>query len=257
MSKRASPRPDELIEVLDYATGGGWLDAVSNLIRWLRVAGCYEYVHCLDREVQSLSLSPRPEDEAAALVAICGSLARLHNEPPRHLTQDQLRDLAGLRRRATRFVRHRQRDLATSSEGYKRAVAGLAARLDALPAEALSGRLELDPQTPAEDKSHTNGPEGGRWLWWKNVRHDVPQGTVYRLLDYMWGRDSAGYEDLIDNEVFESAVQPQTVRSNANKVNNALPSGIPWRLSADSVGRQLTKVSSAQSRSGNSSRIPK
>jgi hypothetical protein len=91
-------------------------------------------------------------------------------------------------------------------------------------------------------KPHPDGLEGGRWLWWQNKRHDVPQGTVYRLLAYMWNRDSASYDALEEANVLESAVAPQTIRSYANKANNVLPSGIPWRLSTDSESRQLTKT---------------
>jgi hypothetical protein len=96
------------------------------------------------------------------------------------------------------------------------------------------------------DEPHPDGPEGGRWVWWKNERHMVPKGTVYRLLEYMWRRNSASYDQLVDEEVFESEVAPQTIRSYANKVNNALPPGFLWRLSADAVGRQLTKVPAAE-----------
>jgi hypothetical protein len=87
-----------------------------------------------------------------------------------------------------------------------------------------------------------DGLEGGRWLWWKGTRYDVPQGTAYRLLDYMWGRDSASYDNLEDEKVFESSVTPQTIRTYTNRANNALPPGFPWRLSTDAVNRQLTKV---------------
>lgn len=96
------------------------------------------------------------------------------------------------------------------------------------------------------DEPHPDGLEGGRWLWWKNKRLDVPKGVVYRLLEYMWDRSSASYNDLEDAGVFESAVAPQTVRSYANKANNALPTSVPWRLSTDSVARQLTKVPAAK-----------
>jgi hypothetical protein len=88
---------------------------------------------------------------------------------------------------------------------------------------------------------HPDGLEGGRWLWWNGKRFDVPIGTIYRLLDYMWKRDFASYDSL-NAEVFDSPVKPQTVRSYANKANNALPQGSLWRLSANSNNRQLTKV---------------
>jgi hypothetical protein len=45
-------------------------------------------------------------------------------------------------------------------------------------------------------KPHPDGPEGGRWLWWQNKRHKVPQGNVYRMIAYMWDRDSGGMTTL-------------------------------------------------------------
>jgi hypothetical protein len=106
--------------------------------------------------------------------------------------------------------------------------------------------IEEEPKEPADGDSqpHADGLEGGRWLWWQNRRYDIPQGNVYKMLAVMWGRDSASYDDLLGT-VFDDPVQPQTIRSYANKVNNALPAGFPWRLSTDSVSRQLTKVARA------------
>src|SRR5262249_37548642 len=86
-----------------------------------------------------------------------------------------------------------------------------------------------------------DGPNGGRWLWHQNARYTIPQGNIYRLLAYMWDRDSASYDELY-SKVFDSAVKPQTIRSYANKANSALPLGFPWRFSTDSESRQLTKV---------------
>ncbi len=96
-----------------------------------------------------------------------------------------------------------------------------------------------------QEEPQTDGPEGGRWVWWKNERHDVPTGNVYRMIEFMWDRHSASYDDLI-GPVFDDPVEPQTIRSCANKVKNALPTGFPWRLSTDSESRQLTKVPAAE-----------
>lgn len=101
---------------------------------------------------------------------------------------------------------------------------------------------QVSTQTVGGPSQRADGPAGGRWLWWKNVQYKVPGGVVYRLLDYMWDRDSAHYDDLVDDHVFNTSVAPQTIRSYANKTNNELPAGFPWRLSTDSDNRQLTKV---------------
>lgn len=105
-----------------------------------------------------------------------------------------------------------------------------------------SGLTSPVPPVDENNGSRPDGLEGGRWLWWRNEKHDVSKGVVYRLLAYMWNRDSARYDDLEDAKVFDSAVAPQTIRSYANKANKALPSGFPWRLSTDSSSRCLTKI---------------
>jgi hypothetical protein len=99
--------------------------------------------------------------------------------------------------------------------------------------------------SPKQKEPPPDGPEGGRWLWWKNKRCDIPKGNVYKLLEFMWDRDSASYDNLI-GPVFADPVEPQTIRSYANKLKNALPSGFPWRLSTNAVNRQLTKVWATQ-----------
>jgi hypothetical protein len=86
-----------------------------------------------------------------------------------------------------------------------------------------------------------DGPVGGCWLWWKGRRHDVPKGNVYRLLDFMWDRDHAHYDDLV-GPVLDASVLAQSIRSLAGKVNKTLKKvGVPWRLEPDSVTRHLTK----------------
>jgi hypothetical protein len=109
--------------------------------------------------------------------------------------------------------------------------------------------LPADPKLPTRDGAgsykndvpHADGPEGGRWVWWNNKRHEVPQGNVYRMIAYMWVRDSATFDDLV-GPVFDDPVEPQTIRSCANKVKNALlPTGVPWRLKTDAVSRFITK----------------
>jgi hypothetical protein len=105
----------------------------------------------------------------------------------------------------------------------------------------------------APEQPHADGPEGGCWVWWQNKRHDVPTGNVYKLLLFMWRRDSAAYADLI-GPVFDDDVAPQTIRSLAHKAGKVLKRiGIPWRFSADSVSRYISRSESLQ----NPSRIPK
>jgi hypothetical protein len=100
-----------------------------------------------------------------------------------------------------------------------------------LEAAVVKGGATKSPAPP--DPNPPDGPEGGCWLWWQEKRHDVPKGTVYRLLAYMWDRDSASYEDL-DGPVLDGDVLPQSIRSLTSKTNKVLRKvGVPWRLTAD------------------------
>ena len=92
---------------------------------------------------------------------------------------------------------------------------------------------------------HSDGLEAGCWLWWKDERHDIPKGVVYRLLDYTWGRESVLYDNL-EGSVFEDAIQPGTMRGRISEANKVLRKiGIPWKLTADSVNRVLRKILTA------------
>jgi hypothetical protein len=125
---------------LEYATQGGWLPVVSTLLRWLSVAGCFEYVHRLEREVRSLPTLPLPHVETAALNAIRSSLARLYNDPPKHLTQEQRKELIGLRRQALRSVQYRLRQIASGEERAEQAAKSLGPRLEAYHKARLASR---------------------------------------------------------------------------------------------------------------------
>jgi hypothetical protein len=99
---------------------------------------------------------------------------------------------------------------------------------------------DIGPEAVVNENA--DGPEAGCWLRWKNQRHDVPKGVVYRLIEYMWKRDSASYDEL-DGPVFEGGdVLPSTVRGRVSDVNKVLKKiGIPWKLKTDATSRHLTK----------------
>jgi hypothetical protein len=101
---------------------------------------------------------------------------------------------------------------------------------------------EQQEPPPPPDESHPDGLDDDGLLWWENEPHKVPAGNVYRLLKYMWGRDSASYDSLVTDKVFRTEQQPQSINSWAYKANQALPPGVPWRLSSNSVDLVLTKV---------------
>jgi hypothetical protein len=124
------------------------------------------------------------------------------------------------------------------------ALAHLVRGEDSALSNAEEGAAQDEVAAPAgrvDPTSHPDGPEAGCWLWWKNKRHDIPKGVVYRLVEYMWGRESASYDDL-DGPVFEQSFQPGTLRGRCCEANKVLKKvGVPWRLCPDSEARQVTK----------------
>jgi hypothetical protein len=106
---------------------------------------------------------------------------------------------------------------------------------------AIRESLGAAPDGPPPPSSHPDGPEAGRWLWWKGKRHDISKGVIYQLLEYMWGRDSASYDSLV-GPVFNSDMMLDSIRARASEASRILEHiGIPWRLSADGVNRYLVK----------------
>ena len=101
------------------------------------------------------------------------------------------------------------------------------------------GTLEL--KTGVSSKSTGDGPEGGCWLWWEGQRHLIPKDVVFRLIDFMWNRDSARY-DALKGPVFEEEVLTQTISARTSQVNKKLQKiGIPWTLTSDARTRHITK----------------
>ena len=101
-------------------------------------------------------------------------------------------------------------------------------------------KSELDPIDPAPSGDDPpDGPTGGCWCWVGGVRHDVPKGALYRLLDHFWTRDSATFDEL-HQSVFDGAVEAQTIRARASALNAVLVKiGVAWRLQVNSDPRHL------------------
>jgi hypothetical protein len=119
---------------------------------------------------------------------------------------------------------------------------------DRQPWPSLSGQPELPGALSPTQTQPTNTPtarpdgvEGGCWLWWQGRRHDIPKGVTYRLIAFMWDRDSSCYDDL-EGPVFEDALMPDSLRARVSEANKVLRRvGILWRLKTDSTSRTLTK----------------
>lgn len=110
------------IDDSEYATEGGWLCVVENLIRWLRAASCYQEAYLLDKDAHTAPPHSPPHIESVALNAIFKSLARLKNNLPTFLTSDQCKELCVLRDRAFQFIKFRREYLITQAVAYERAV---------------------------------------------------------------------------------------------------------------------------------------
>jgi hypothetical protein len=134
---------------------------------------------------------------------------------------------------------------ASDAEGL--ALAQAASQLSAPPGARTPQEPLADTVPPAgraEDEvrpSRPNGVEGGCWLWWEGQRRDIPKGVVYRLIAFMWDRDSAPYDNL-EGPVFEDAILPDSLRARVSETNRVLKKiGVPWRLKTDATSRILTK----------------
>jgi hypothetical protein len=120
-------------------------------------------------------------------------------------------------------------------------------RLDHEIAQATLRRAEKacdgkpTPETEQSNKPHPDGPEAGLWVWCGGAKHEVPQGNVYKLIEYFWNREWARYDALV-GPVFDKLVEPQTIRSEVSATNAVLRElGIPWGLSADSRARVVRR----------------
>ena len=111
---------------------------------------------------------------------------------------------------------------------------------------AAASRLELSKLLASltqriEDAKVGEGPNGGRFVWWNGVKHEVPASVVYRLIEFMWKRGFGYYGDMMAGSVWDSAVGPQTVRARVSAANKVLAKiGISCKLSANSTSQAVT-----------------
>jgi hypothetical protein len=90
---------------------------------------------------------------------------------------------------------------------------------------------------------HPDGPEDGRWLWWDGEHYPIPEGQAYRIVDFMWHRETASFYHLI-RKTFKSSGSNEAVSTAVNRVNNALRGipGFPWKLTTSGVNRMIKKI---------------
>ena len=86
----------------------------------------------------------------------------------------------------------------------------------------------------AQQPPHPDGPEPPHFLWWDNNRYQIGDNNAvvaWRLLDFMWNRESASFSALKGvNSVWEDEVADSTIRNTVNRLKNSLPPGFPKKL---------------------------
>ena len=117
------------------------------------------------------------------------------------------------------------------------------AHITALRAMLQTASASLAPHSAGggggERDRHPDGPEAGVRVWYGGEPVQVT-GRIYAVIDYMWERESASFDDLAD--AVNQAVQDGTVHIWVNRANNVLrPLPLLWELEADGVNRFVRK----------------
>jgi hypothetical protein len=115
------------------------------------------------------------------------------------------------------------------------------------PAASAITPATVSPTTPAKSDvpkaSRPDGPEGGQWLWYGGKQHPIERGVTYLILEYMWSRDAARFEELMGDGgfVWEESRGGGAVSTAICRVNKGLPPGVPWRLRSSGKTRFVRK----------------
>jgi hypothetical protein len=100
---------------------------------------------------------------------------------------------------------------------------------------AADGEDGVGPDADDDKTPHTDGPVPPYWFWWKgNKASWKRKQKPWILLNFMWGRDSAQADDVFA-AIWDETKDIATLRTNANRVNNFLPSDYRRRLSVRQV----------------------
>jgi hypothetical protein len=143
-----SAETDETI----YTPAGYWRPLVEELIRVLRLDGCFEHAFELERQAQSVSPSTHSSVEIKAVVAIQEYLPHIYNNPPRGLAPEKYKELRRLRHEVTRSVGFRRRQLQQELETTEKAVRNLAERLETSEAERATACNRIQDMAEPSDE---------------------------------------------------------------------------------------------------------
>jgi len=81
-----------------------------------------------------------------------------------------------------------------------------------------------------------DGPFGGSRFRWQGNECDIAKGNVYRILAFMWGRESATYQAI--EAALDTIVSGATMVTYFGRVNRTLAKiGVPARLKGDAKTR--------------------
>jgi hypothetical protein len=87
-------------------------------------------------------------------------------------------------------------------------------------------KLDTQPVSAVtEPQQHADGPEPPRWLWWKNVRHEIHGRRAWELLNYMYDKDVMHIDEVV-RDVWRNPVQDNAVSTACSRLTGRLESGL-------------------------------
>jgi hypothetical protein len=86
----------------------------------------------------------------------------------------------------------------------------------------------LDSSSPKRTRKQV-GPLPPCWFYWQGRRHRMKGGRAFSLIQYMWGRETATMDEVIEN-VWPDAVLEGSVGTYITRANLCFPDGYPRRL---------------------------
>jgi hypothetical protein len=76
-----------------------------------------------------------------------------------------------------------------------------------------------------------DGPTAECRAWFRDKKVDFPSRAIRLLIEHMWSHDEASNRDLFDAEVFDTDMQPASVRTRVCEANDVLETArVPWQL---------------------------
>lgn len=115
-----------------------------------------------------------------------------------------------------------------------------------VPTDFRPDQLEKTPEAKPDGTFNVDRSS----VWYEGSEHSLPSGQVFRLIRFMWGRETATYDSLHDRnakpcQVFDDPQNDSTIKSRVGDANKAMEElrelGLKWRLSVNKTKRKLNK----------------